>query len=119
VGNLPQGIATMVDIAAESAMTSKDEMHVLRNPHGFSEDVVRASRLWAADEIERLDTLHHETALSLDTMTAERDRLQAALERISAIGNGHPGRDPNALVSEAIDIADLALDPNCTLETGK
>jgi hypothetical protein len=30
-----------------------------------------------AGEIERLDTLHHETALSLDTMTAERDRLTA------------------------------------------
>jgi hypothetical protein len=33
----------------------------------------------ALSEIERLDTLHHETALSLDTMTAERDRLRAAL----------------------------------------
>jgi hypothetical protein len=31
-----------------------DELHVLRNPHGFSEDVVRAARLWAGDEIERL-----------------------------------------------------------------
>jgi hypothetical protein len=29
-----------------------------------------------AGEIKRLDTLHHETALSLDTMTAERDLLK-------------------------------------------
>ena len=35
-----------------------------------------------AAEIKRLDTLHHETALSLDTMTEEADRFHKALLEI-------------------------------------
>ena len=34
-----------------------DHMHILRNPHGHSADAVRAARLWAADEIERLQRI--------------------------------------------------------------
>jgi hypothetical protein len=52
-------------------------------------------------QIERLDTLHHETALSLDTMTAERDRLRAALGRIAdgPCSNLHPAEDCPACVA--------------------
>ena len=31
-------------------------LHILRNPYGWSEDQVRDARLWAADNIERLET---------------------------------------------------------------
>ena len=30
-------------------------LHILRNPFGHSEEDVRAARLWAANEIERLE----------------------------------------------------------------
>ena len=30
-------------------------LHTLRNPHGHSDDEVRKARLWAGDEIERLE----------------------------------------------------------------
>lgn len=30
-------------------------LQILRNPHGWSEESVREARLWAADELERLE----------------------------------------------------------------
>lgn len=58
----------------------KDEMHVLRNPHGFSEDVQRAARLWAAEEIERLTSSL--IALRASVTTPQRRRtLRGAVWR--------------------------------------
>ena len=33
---------------------SAEELHVLRNPYGHSDEAKRAARQWAGDEIERL-----------------------------------------------------------------
>lgn len=35
-------------------------IHILRNPHGYSDDEVRAARLWAADELDALRGLLRE-----------------------------------------------------------
>ena len=40
----------------------KTVLHLLRNPWGWSEDVVREARLKAADELERLWRLESNTA---------------------------------------------------------
>jgi hypothetical protein len=65
----------------------KDEMHVLRNPHGFSEDVQRAARLWAADEIERLEKSQwggmEKLAQQRNAALEEVEQLRAALIDIS------------------------------------
>lgn len=34
-----------------------DYMHILRNPYGHNADEVRAARLWAANEVERLQRI--------------------------------------------------------------
>ena len=34
-------------------------LHILRNPHGWSEEVMREIRLKASDELERLWNLEH------------------------------------------------------------
>lgn len=61
--------------------SSKDSMmHVLRNPHGHSEQDVREARLWAGDEIERLQ------ADLIETKNQRNDecRLRQAAERYAA-----------------------------------
>ena len=38
-------------------MTTKNIVHILRNPHGFSDDIQRQARHEAADKLEQSDGL--------------------------------------------------------------
>ena len=49
-------------------------LHVLRNPHGWSEEVIREMRLKAADELERLYALEARVNRFVNELTLEKER---------------------------------------------
>jgi hypothetical protein len=93
----------------QRSLTTKDLLHILRNPYGKSEDEKTRARLEAADEIEYLQRMLMERPLQPETPAATKTAEWSAMLRaeiaaqellIKRMHDNHPDTQGNGIIGQ-------------------